>query len=85
MRETFQSGHAKWLQLYPIFATLWTVVHQAPLSIRFCGKNIGVGCHALLQGIFLTQGSCGSWIVGRFFTTEPPGICGVLSKADYPP
>ena len=21
------------------------------------GKNIGVGCHALLQGIFLTQGS----------------------------
>ena len=23
----------------------------------FPGKNIGVGCHALLQGIFLTQGS----------------------------
>ena len=22
----------------------------------FPGKNIGVGCHALLQGIFLTQG-----------------------------
>ena len=42
------------------------------------GKNIGVGCHALLQGILLTQGSCGSWIVGRFFTTEPPGICGVF-------
>ena len=21
------------------------------------GKNIGVGCHSLLQGIFLTQGS----------------------------
>ena len=23
----------------------------------FPGKNTGVGCHALLQGIFLTQGS----------------------------
>ena len=23
----------------------------------FSGKNIGVGCHFLLQGIFLTQGS----------------------------
>ena len=44
------------------------------------GKNTGVGCHALLQGIFPTQGSnlyphvsCGSCIAGRFFTTEPPG------------
>ena len=43
------------------------------------GKNTGVGCHALLQGIFLTQGSnscprvsCGSCNVGGFFTTEPP-------------
>ena len=32
--------------------TLWTAACQAPPS-----KNIGVGCHALLQGIFLTQGS----------------------------
>ena len=37
-------------------ATLWTVARQAPLSIS-PGKNTGVGCHALLQGIFLTQGS----------------------------
>ena len=34
----------------------WTVAHQAPLSMGFSGKNIGVGCHFLLQGIFLTQG-----------------------------
>ena len=34
-----------------LFATLWTVAHQAPP-----GKNTGVGCHALLQGIFPTQG-----------------------------
>ena len=37
-------------------ATVWTVAHQAPLSMGFPGKNTGVGCHALLQGIFLTQG-----------------------------
>ena len=30
---------------------------QAPLSIGFSRKNARVGCHALLQGIFPTQGS----------------------------
>ena len=44
----------------------------------FPGKNTGVGCHALLQGIFPTQG----WnlcllhlpaLSGRFFITEPAG------------
>ena len=29
-------------------ATLWTVARQAPLSMDSTGKNIGVGCHALL-------------------------------------
>ena len=29
---------------------------QAPLSVEFPGKNSGVGCHFLLQGIFSTQG-----------------------------
>ena len=38
------------------FATPWTVAHQAPLYWDFPGKNTGVGCHFLLQGIFLTQG-----------------------------
>ena len=37
------------------FVTLWTVAHQAPLSWDSPGKNTGVGCHALLQGIFPTQ------------------------------
>ena len=36
------------------FATPWTVAHQAPLS--FLGKNTGVSCHFLPQGIFSTQG-----------------------------
>ena len=31
--------------------TPWTVVHLAPLSIRFPRQEIGVGCHFQLQGI----------------------------------
>ena len=31
------------------------VVCQAPLFMGFSSKNTGVGCHFLLQGIFLTQ------------------------------
>ena len=33
-----------------------TASHQAPLSVDFSGKNTGVGCHFLIQGIFLTRG-----------------------------
>ena len=40
-----------------LFRTPWTGAHQAPLSSDFPGKNAGVGCHTLLQGIFPTQGS----------------------------
>jgi len=36
--------------------TPWIVAHKAPLPMGFLGKNTGVGCHALLQGIFPTQG-----------------------------
>ena len=39
-----------------LFVTLWTVAHQAPLSMDSPGKNTGVGCHSLLQVIFPTQG-----------------------------
>ena len=38
-----------------LFATPGTVAHQAPLSMGIL--QIRVGCHALLQGIFPTQGS----------------------------
>ena len=48
-----------------------------PVHWDFSGKNTGVGCNTLLQGILLTQGSnlgllhlC---IAGRFFTSEPLG------------
>ena len=38
-------------------ATLCTIAHQAPLSMDSPGRNNGVDCHALLQGIFWTRGS----------------------------
>ena len=40
-----------------LFAVLWTIAHQAPLSMDSPGKNTGVGCRSLLQEIFTTQGS----------------------------
>ena len=44
-------------QSYPTLAhASWTVACQAPRPWGFPGKNTGVGCHSLLQGIFLTQG-----------------------------
>ena len=39
------------------FSTPQTVAHRAPLSMGFSRQDTGVGCHALLQGIFPTQGS----------------------------
>ena len=50
----------KWVKsLSPVwlFATPWTVAYQGPHPWDFPGKSTGVGCHFLLQGIFLTQGS----------------------------
>ena len=61
-----------------LFVTLWTVVCQAPLSMGFSRQNIRVGCLALLQGIFLTQGlnshllSLLHWQVGSL-PLAPPG------------
>ena len=40
-----------------VLVTPWTIAPQAPLSMDFPGKNTEVGCHFLLQGIFLTQES----------------------------
>ena len=57
-----------------LFATLWTIAHQAPLSVRFVSKTTGVGCHFLLQEIFPMQGlnPClkSPVLAGRSFTWE---------------
>ena len=40
-----------------LFATPWTIAHQAPLSMGFSRQEYWSECQALLQGIFPTQGS----------------------------
>ena len=58
----------------PLFATLWTVACQALCPRDSPGKNPGVGCQALLQGAFPTQGLNPRLMspapAGRFFTTS---------------
>ena len=48
---------------------------QDPLSMGFSGKNTVVDCHALLQGVFLIQGSkpclsCLPALAAGVFTTS---------------
>ena len=43
-------------KLCPTLVTSQTVAFQGPLSKGSPSKDTGVGCHSLLQGIFLTQG-----------------------------
>ena len=42
-----------WVQL---FATPWTVAHQAPLSMGFSRQEYRLGCYALLQGLLPDPG-----------------------------
>ena len=61
-----------------------TLRRHGPLPTRLLclwdspGKNTGVGCHSLLQGIFPTQGSnpslLSSALAGGFFTTSCLGM-----------
>ena len=47
---------AQSLSCVQLFATTQAVARQASLSMGFSGKNTGLCCHFLLQGIFLSQG-----------------------------
>ena len=57
-----------------LFATLWTIAPQAPLSMGFFRPEYWSGCYALLQGIFPNPGiECESQspeLAGGFFTTS---------------
>ena len=72
--------HAMWFQSCPtqLFATLWTKPTRLLGPLDSVGKNTGVGCCALLQGIFPTQGSNPRllyllhWQVGSLLLV-PPG------------
>ena len=48
--------HAHAFSHVRLFAAPLTVAHQTLLSMDFPGKNTGVGCCFLLQGIFPPQG-----------------------------
>ena len=50
----------------PTLVTPWTVAHQAPLSMGFSRQESWSGCHALLQGIFPTQGLNAGLLHGRW-------------------
>ena len=67
--------HAMSLQLCPTLVTLWTVAHQAPLSMGFSRqKNWSMlPCPAL--GSFSDPGikSVSPALTGGFFINEPPG------------
>ena len=58
----YNCGYAKYFVVaYFLSLTLWDLMDCSP-PCSFClwdfpGKNTGVGCHFLLHGIFLTQGS----------------------------
>ena len=68
-----------------LFATPWTVAPRLLCPWDFPGKNTGVGCHFLLQGMFPAQGLYlhllhwqadsffSSFLAGGFFTSELPG------------
>ena len=64
-----------------LFVTLWTIAHQTTPSMGFSRQEYWRGCHALLQGIFLTQGSNPCllcllhWQAG-FLSLVPPVIKG---------
>ena len=69
--QTLSHFWRKWKLLSHVwlFATAWTGACQATCPWNSPGKNSGVGCCSLLQGIFPTQGSnSGLCITGGFFT-----------------
>ena len=58
-----------------LFGTPWTVVHQAPSSMRFPRQEYWSGLPFLLQGDLSNTGikPLSPALAGGFFVTEPPG------------
>ena len=58
-----------------LFATLWTVVHQAPLSMGFSRQEFWSGLPFPPPGDLPNPGiePASPALAGRFFTTETPG------------
>ena len=66
---------------YLVAKSCWIAACQVPLSMGFFQARItGVGCHFLLQGIFLTQGSNQGLLHCRQILSQlnyqgTPGLC----------
>ena len=83
-KESGTTEHLSTAQRIHFCMRVWSVQPHGLYSTRLLcpwvspGRNTGVGCHFLLQGIFLTQGSnphlvCLQHWQAHFFTAEPPG------------
>ena len=75
--------------LWSCLTLQWTVLCQALLSMDSPGKNTRVGCHAPLQGIFLTQGLTELQIykeieLGLVKEESESVICSVMSNSVIP-
>ena len=69
--------HAQSLSCGPLFVTLWTVAHQAPLSMEFSRKECWSGLPFPPPGNHPDPGikfmsPASPVLTGRFFNTEPP-------------
>ena len=64
--------HGQSLSCVLLFATLWTVAHQALRPWDFPGKSTGVGCHCLLR---LTTGLPGNSEFSRTSWPDKPAVC----------
>ena len=53
--EKIKDGSGLVAKSCPTILTPWTVACQTPCPWDSPGKDTGVGCHFLLQGIFPTQ------------------------------
>ena len=73
-----------------LFATLWTVAHQVPLSIGFIRQEYWSGLPFPPPGDLPFSGiepesPVSPELAGRFFTTEPPGGAGLIPGSGRSP
>ena len=82
------SMHAQLISCVRLFATLWTVARQAPLSMRFLQQEYWIGLPFPSPGDLPDPGieTVSPWVsctAGSLFTAEPLGMslqCIVLVK-----
>ena len=77
LRERNPRMCAKLLQSCLTLGDLWTVAHQAPLSMGFSRQEYWMGFPVLCRGSSWPRDRtwvfCGSCTASGFFTSEPPG------------